>query len=179
MKNFILSLLAIIFLTGCFNFNWTVDTDLTDAEHQKYKDTILEYKGKIKNYEPADEFATPEPPIPYWVELARAQEGLGKLGDALKTYEDAKEIYQRSQAIEHNIGRLYEEAKEYEKAVEQYLYIVEEFQNDAYLYDITWAYIRAKDRQNAEKYFNAWQLALQKTDGQTQQAIKKLRDAEE
>ncbi len=178
-KKAITLFLAVLFLTGCFNFNWTIDVDLTEEQRQKYKDTILEIGEKIKNYEPTDEFTTPEPPIPYWMELARSQKGLGRLGDALKTYEKAKEIYGRSQAIEHNIGRLYEDAKEYKKAVEQYLYITEEFQNDAYLYDITWVYIKAEDRKNAEKYFNAWQLAMQKTDEQTQLAIKKLRETEE
>jgi tetratricopeptide (TPR) repeat protein len=171
-------LLAVLFLSGCIKSNWRIDVDLTEEELQETKAKVEEYIDKTKNYRPGEDYTTPEPPIPFWVELARAQEKLGNLGDALKTYEKAKEIYSRSQAIEHNIGRLYEKAGEYKKAIEQYLYIVEEFQKDGYLYDVTWAYIKAKDRQNAEKYFNAWQLATQKTDTQTQQAIKKLREEE-
>jgi len=181
MKIFITSLLAIVLLAGCtlLGSNWTIDVDLTEEEQQELEATVKEYEDKIKNYEPGPIFNTPEPSIPLWIELARAQKNLGHLGDALKTYEKAKKIYPRSQAIENNIGRLYEKAKEYEKAVEQYLYVYEEFQDPGYLYDITWIYIEIKDRKNAEKYFNAWQLATKKTDNQTQQAIKKLREEEE
>ena len=176
-KKIALSLLAVLFLTACNN-GWTIDVDLEEEERTQLEQTVTEYKGKIRNYEPDEVFNTPEPPIPFWVELARAQEKLGYLGKAMKTYEEAEEIYPRSQAIENNIGRLYEKAGEYEKAVEQYLYISEEFQAPKYLYDVTWVYIKAKDRKNAEKYFNAWQLAVQKTDTQTQEAIKELREAE-
>ena len=56
--------------------------------------------------------------------------------------------------------------------------MIDEYYEDKYLYDITWAYIRGKERKPAEKYFNLWQLKFQKTDEQTQQAIKKLREEE-
>ncbi|MBU1018135.1 tetratricopeptide repeat protein [Patescibacteria group bacterium] len=177
-KKTISLLLAVLFLSGCLQTDWTVKVDLTDEEKQETQATIADYKDKIKNYEPDDVFFTLDPPIPFWVELARAYESLGQLGDALDTYEKAKTYYPRSQAIENNIGRLYEKAEKYEKAVEQYLYVAEEFQEPKYYYDITWVYLKAKDRKNAEKYFNIWQLATQKTDGQTQRAIKDLREEE-
>ena len=172
--------LTALFLAGCtINSNWTIDVDLTEEEREKWEDTVVEFKEKIKNYQPGDEeFETPQAPIPYYIDLARAQDNLGRLGDALKTYQKAKKIYLHSQAIENNIGRLYEKAGEYEKAVEQYLYVAEEFQEPKYYYDITWVYIKTKDRKNAEKYFNVWQLATQKTDMQTQRAIKELREEE-
>ncbi len=177
-KKFISLFLATLFLAGCIQSGWTVKVDLTDEERQQAEATVAEYADRIKHYEPDEIFNTPEPPIPFWVELARAYEKLGKLGDALDTYEKAKKIYTRSQAVEHNIGRLYEKAGKYEDAVNQYLYIAEEFQEPKYYYDITWVYIKAKDRKNAEKYFNVWQLATQRTDNQTQQAIKDLRAEE-
>ncbi|MBN2095905.1 tetratricopeptide repeat protein [Candidatus Peregrinibacteria bacterium] len=177
-KKLISLFLTTLFLAGCLQSGWTVKVDLTDEERQEVQATVTEYKDKIKNYEPDEVFFTPDPPIPFWVELARAYETLGQLGDALDTYEKAKDYYPRSQAIENNIGRLYEKAGKYEEAVEQYLYVAEEFQEPKYYYDITWVYIKAKDRKNAEKYFNIWQLATQKTDGQTQRAIKDLREEE-
>lgn len=171
---FSIFIVVLFFLTACQS-SWKIDVDLTAAEREQYEQNIVDFKLKIKNFDPEN---TSDTTIPFYVEVGRAQENLGQLGDALKTYQKAKKIYPRSQAIENNIGRLYERVGEYEKAVEQYLYIAEEFQEPRYIYDVTWVYIKTKDRKNAEKYFNIWQLTTQKTDLKTQQAIKKLRKEE-
>ena len=78
----------------------------------------------------------------------------------------------------NNLGRLYEDVEEYGLAIVQYQRIIDEYLDGNYYYDITWAYIRAKKRIEAEKAFNQWQQAMKKTDEQTQQAIKKLREEE-
>lgn len=177
MKKISLALIAVFLLSACTG-KWNKPAEITQELKKQYETTVAEFEFKIKNYQPDDVFNTPEPPIPFWVELARAQEGLGLFGDALETYEKAKEIYPRSEAIENNIGRIYEAVGEYEMAVAQYQYIFETFQDSDYLYDIARVYIDAKDRKNAEKFFNAWQLANQTTDAKMQQDIKKLREEE-
>jgi len=175
-KKSILLLSALLLLSACTRLN--IDVDLTDEQRQQYERTVAEFEFKIKNYQPDDRFETPEAPIPFWVELAVAQENLGRLDDALRTYTKAQKIYPRSQAIENNIGRLYEKAGLREKAIEQYLYVADEFQDPRYYRDITKLYIELKDRRNAEKYFNVWQLATRQTDTEIQQEIKQLREEE-
>ncbi len=78
----------------------------------------------------------------------------------------------------NNLGRLYEKTEQYDKAVAIYERIISEYFDYDYLRDITWAYIRAGDRKQAENYFNAWQLQEQTTDTGIQKAIQKLREAE-
>lgn len=177
-KKLTIFFLGTLLLTGCLGGKWNVDVDLTEDEIKWLDAKVIEFSLKIKNYEPTEKITTPDPPLPYWLELARSYENLGKLGKALDTYEDAREFYSRSQAIENNVAKIYEKAGEYEKAVEQYQHLVEEFQEDKYLRNITKIYIELKDRKTAEKYFNLWQLATQSTDAQIQNEIKKLREEE-
>lgn len=175
LKKCSLLIASLFFLTACTG-NWTLDVDLSEEQRKQLESAVAEFQFKIKNYEPDAIFYTPEPPIPFWVELARAQEGLGKLKDALKTYQDAQLIYPRSQAIENNLGRLYEKAQDYEKAAQQYLHVYEEFKDKDYLNDVTRVYIKAKDLVNAEKYFNAWKLETKDFDSALEQSLEKLRE---
>lgn len=177
-KKLTIFFLGTLLLTGCFGGKWNIDVDLTEDEKKWQEAKVAEFSLKIKNYEPNEEFTTPDPPLPYWLELARSYENLGKLGKALDTYEKASKIYSRSQAIENNMAKIYQKAGEYEKAVEKYQYLVESYQEDKYLRDITKIYIELKDRKTAEKYFNLWQLATQSTDAAIQSQLKKLREEE-
>lgn len=173
MKKLILLILVALLLTAC-QAKWQIDVDLTPekraeilAEIKEVKITIQE---QIRETEKAGYMA--------YVNLARAYEKLGNLGTAIKIYTDAIADGMHSSAVYNNLGRLYEKVGEYDLAVEQYQILVDKFMENRYLYDITWAYIRAKDSKNAEKYFNAWQLETQATDENTQKAIRKLREEE-
>lgn len=143
-------------------------------EIQEVKSEISSLKEEIANFVPGDA----KIPWEAIIGLAKAHEELGELGKAIKVYEDVLDDGHRAKAIFNNLGRLYEKTEQYDKAVAIYQRINDEYFDHDYLYDITWAYIRAGDRKSAEKYFNAWQLEFHKTDLQTQQAIKKLREAE-
>lgn len=176
-KIFLITLASIIFLTACGQ-NWVVDVDLSDEQRAEYEQQLKENDELIKNYKPESEESSPYAPFDAYIDKAKAQTYLGYLGDAVKTYKEALKFYPQSRAIENNLGRIYEQVGEYELAIQQYQYMVDHFNDSGYLYDITWVYIKIKDRKNAEKYFNAWQLAFQTTDEQTQQAIKKLREEE-
>lgn len=171
-KLFSLIIVALILLTGCFS-KYDISVDLTDEEVNEIKAQIELTKIEIENYE-GDSIPGLE-----IVDLARSYEDLGKLSKAIKTYEDVLEGGHNFKAGFHNLGRLYENVGEFDLAVEQYQKIIDNFFETSYLYDITWAYIRAGNRKEAEKYFNAWQLEFRKTDKQTQDAIKQLRDLEE
>jgi tetratricopeptide (TPR) repeat protein len=175
MKLFRLFIIGFSFLllAGCNAYK--VDVDLSADQEQEVRQQIAELKQQIAEFVPDDDNAIA------WretVKLARAYEQLGELGKAIKVYEDVLDSGQWSKSILNNVGRLYEKTEQYDKAIAIYQRISDEYFDHDYLYDITWAYIHAGDRKNAEKYFNAWQLEFSKTDNQTQQAIKKLREAE-
>lgn len=174
IKLFIIGFSALV-LAGCNSYK--IDVDLTLDRIQELKEEVKTLKDVIANYVQEDSDAA----TIAWQEiiaLAKAHEELGELGKAIKVYEDVVADGERAKSIFNNLGRLYEKTEQYDMAVAIYQRINDEYFDHDYLYDITWAYIRAGERKMAEKYFNAWQLEFQKTDLQTQQAIKKLREAE-
>ncbi len=164
---------SILLLAGCDTYK--IEVDLPTEEIADIRNEINLLKEEIAVFIP-----TEDNPIPWaaTIDLSRAYEELGELGRAIEIYEDVINDGHATKAILHNLGRLYEKTGQFDKAVASYEGIVNEYFDEDYLYDITWAYIRAGDRKNAEKYFNAWQLEFSKTDEQTQQAIKKLREQE-
>jgi tetratricopeptide (TPR) repeat protein len=179
---FILVLIFVAFLTACGRYD--IQVDIPPEERAQTEMQIEELKSAIKNYVPQEgEIAWRE-----MIQLAEAYESLGYMSKAIKVYTDVLDTGKKTKAIINNLGRLYEKVGEYDLAVAQYQRIVDEYFDTSYLYDITWAYISAAQnsegdekvsyRKEAEKYFNAWQLEFRKTDEQTQQAIKKLRDQE-
>ena len=165
--------IAIILLAACNPYK--IDVDLTSEETESIKSKITSLKEEIVNFVHEDEGVIAWQAI---IDLALAYEELGDLGKAIQIYEDVLNDGHKTKAILNNLGRLYEKTEQYDLAIVMYQRINDEYFDHDYLYDITWAYIRAGDRKKAEKYFNAWQLEFQKTDTQTQQAIKKLREAE-
>lgn len=166
---------GVFLLAGCSLKSYKVAVDLAPEKAQEIKANIQTLQQDIKNYVPGENGTIAWESI---ISLARDYEQLGELGKAIKVYEDVLENGDVTKAILNNLGHLYEKTGQYDKAVTMYKRINDEYFDRDYLYDITWAYINAGDRKNAESYFNAWQLEFKKTDLQTQQAIKKLREAE-
>ena len=161
--------ISLSFLTACKS--WNAQVDITPEDKQAVQDEIQKIKDEITNFVP------PEKGVIAWqqyIALSQAYEKLGDMKSAIKTYKDVLDDGYKTQAIINNLGVLYEKVGEYDLAVEQYKRIVDEYLDRNYLYNITWAYIRAGNRKEAAKFFNAWQLEFRKTDEQTQQAIKDL-----
>ncbi|MDH5596675.1 MAG: tetratricopeptide repeat protein [Candidatus Peregrinibacteria bacterium] len=171
LKSSIITISSLL-LFACNSYR--VEVDITPEREAELKQEIIDFKEALSAYDDSDGSID----LVSTVGLARAYEELGELGKAIKVYEDVLEDGRRSRAVIHNLGRLYEDVGEYNLAIEQYQRIIDEYYENSYLYDITWAYIRAGDRKMAEKFFNAWQLEFKTTDGQIQDAIKKLREAE-
>lgn len=176
MKKFIILISFIFLLTACSSANWNIKVDINQEERTKLTEDISRLNKEIENYKPNEELNTPEVPISVWINLARSYEYLGNLKMSLKTLEKAKKFYDRSQAIENNIAKLYQKAGDYQKAIEQYLYLIDEFQDSKYYYDIIKIYINKKDLENSEKYYNIYK-STGKTDSQFKQEIKKLKEA--
>ena len=167
-------LVALIFLSSCSS-KYKVDVDITPERVTELKQSIKDYKQEIAEFKPSDDEIIPFVAIN---EMARAYEELGEYGKAIDLYLSVINEGHSTKALIHNLGRAYEAVGEYDLAVEQYQRIIDEYFDHGYLYDITWAYIRAGNRQGAETYFNEWQLKFRKTDEQVQNEIKKLREAE-
>ena len=166
---------GVLLLAGCNSYK--IDVDLAADEIKSIKSDIKSLTATIANYVPEDSDAG----TIAWrevIQLAKNYEKLGELGKAVKVYEDVLDDNEKTKAILNNLGRLYEKTEQYDEAVAVYQRINDEYFDHDYLYDITWAYIKAGERKMAEKFFNAWQLQFQKTDEYTQRAIKKLREAE-
>lgn len=166
---------GVLLLAGCNSYK--IDVDLAVDEVKSIKSEIKSLTETITNYVPADSDAG----TIAWmeiIELAKDYEKLGELGKAIRVYEDVLADDEKTKSILNNLGRLYEKTEQYDKAVAIYQRINDEYFDHDYLYDITWAYIKAGDRKSAENYFNAWQLQFQKTDEHIQRAIKKLREEE-
>lgn len=158
-----------ILLTSC-GAKYKVDADITPERLAELKQDIKDYKQAIEDYVPKDQEIALEP----IVGLGRAYEEMGDYGKAIDLYLDVLDEHGSSKALIHNLGRDYESVGEYDLAVAQYQKIIDEYFDSGYLYDITWAYIRAGNKQGAEAFFNDWQLKFRKTDEQTQEAIKNL-----
>lgn len=154
---------------------YSVDVNLPPEEKAAVLKEMQEMKDAIAAYDTSDNTI----PFGQIITLSRDYEKLGDLDNAISNYKDWLDKGYKTKSIIHNLGRLYEKVGEVELAVTQYKRLIEEYNDDNYLYDITWAYINAKQRKEAEKFFNLWQLKFQKTDEQTQQAIKDLRAEEQ
>jgi len=187
MKRFtkvIIVFVCAVLLSGCHS-SWNVKVDLTPEERQATELEIGTMRYEIKNFKGAEG----EIPWKQIIRLSQAYEKQGEMDKAIKTYTDVLKGGKKTSVMMNNLGRLYEKVGEFDLAVAQYKRIVDEYFDTNYLYDITWAYIHAaqaskgtealKYRKEAEKVFNAWQNEFRKTDEQTQQEIKKLREAEQ
>ena len=160
-------------------FQWSEDTHLSAQDKAKYETQISNLQHKIDTYRAGSEDGSMYAPIPDFIDRARAHEALGDYRSALGTYQKGLSLHRQSQAFIHNMGRLYEKIHDVDSAVAQYRTLVDKYNQPAYLYDITWAYISAGDRKKAEKAFNEWQNKFHTTDLETQNAIKKLRAQED
>lgn len=174
-SRFFLIVFTLFFLVSCTP-SYTLEVNLTPEERQAALTEIDEMEAYIDQYDyEADPGAIPSLEI---IRMAEAYAKLGQIGKAIGIYKDWLGQGYKTRALINNLGRLYEQVGETDLAVAQYQRLIDEYYEDSYLYDITWAYIRAERRKEAEKYFNLWQLKFQKTDLQTQEAVKKLREEE-
>ncbi len=165
MKRLSIALIAAsLLLTGC-----------SLPQNKAMYGDIQRLKKEIRDFQPSSKILIP---LKETVELAEVYQKIGEPNEAIKLYNYILKKG-KSAAVINNLGRLYEQVGETEKAVAQYTRLIEEYYENEYLYDITWAYIRAGNRKQAQKYFNAWQQQFHKTDEQTQQAIQKLANAKE
>jgi len=115
------------------------------------------------------------PPFAYFLEVALAQEKLGRLGQAINTYKKVLKLYENSQVAWHNLGRIYERVGKYDKAVDYYAKIIDQFGFVAYNMDIANAYIKKGDLDAAQKAYNQYRILTNLTDPAVEQYLTNLR----
>ena len=111
------------------------------------------------------------PPVDLFVEKARALEKLGRIGEAIRTYDELFEIYANSSVGWNNRGRLYEKIGDYAEAVENYKKLIDVFQLKQYRFDIAVAWQKAGDIKKAQTAYQLWQ---KETGGKNSSFAKKI-----
>ena len=193
------TLAACSFLAACGQqsvYEITVPVDLSEEETAALEaevikwDTIIEQAPALKKLvAEAQESGTEEelpdeagfyettdlsdlrPDPDFFVEKARVLEQLGRIGEAIKTYDDLFAIYDNSSVGWNNRGRLYEKIGDYAEAVENYKKLIDVFSLSQYRLDIAKAWEKAGEIEKAKTAYELWQ---KETGGQDSGLEKKL-----
>jgi len=170
-KKFILVVGAIVVLSACDEaVNDKNDVELTGEELTELEEQVSELEQEIENHV-SEEGESPNIEI---ISLAQTHEKLGELEKAVQVYEEAIANDQGTRAIYNNLGNLYEDLEQYEKAVEAYQVMVDKYVEKSYLKEIAWVYIRSENLEKAKEYYDQWKEASGETDGSVEQRIEIL-----
>jgi len=97
------------------------------------------------------------PPPDFFIEKANALEKLGRVGEAIRTYDELFQIYENSSVGWNNRGRLYEKIGDYPEAVENYAKLIDVFSLNQYRFDIAKAWQKAGEIEKAKTAYSLWQ----------------------
>ncbi|QQR83548.1 tetratricopeptide repeat protein [Candidatus Peregrinibacteria bacterium] len=157
IRSILIALVALMLLTAC-NAEWQKPVNLTPEEKTALEKQIITNRTTLESGALEGISEDTEEALFYWIEIARAYESLGNLKKAAKTYEEARKIYPRSEAIEVNLANVYQQAQLADKAIAQYLNVVEMFHSTKYYNQVAWVYAEQKrDLKKAEFYVTEWQ----------------------
>lgn len=109
------------------------------------------------------------PDFNFYINKAIAQERIGKLGDAIRTYEEATKVWGPSVVTYHNLGRIYEKLNDEQKAIEYYLKLVNEYNGDEYYLDIAKAYVKMGNMEKGKENYLFYEKKTGTTDGEYRQ----------
>ncbi|MCF7836278.1 hypothetical protein K9N08_02415 [Candidatus Gracilibacteria bacterium] len=97
------------------------------------------------------------PPADLFISKAIALENLGRVGEALRTYDEMFALYENSSVGWHNRGRLYEKIGDAAEAVENYKKLIDVFSLTQYRFDIAEAWQKAGELEKAKTAYLLWQ----------------------
>jgi len=187
MKKLILVLTTAFLLTGCASNKWRPKSNMDPVQAQIRLKEIEKDKALV-NYlkdQEANEIkggknkqSTISTEINQGtIALALDYQKAGYLDTARDVYQDFLKERGKSEAILNNLGRLYEQVGEYKKAIKYYQILIDTYNKKTYLYDITWAYIRAGDATKARIYYEQWKQLKGRNDKQIYKAIRAIEKA--
>lgn len=174
MKKILLILISFILLNACTKN--TIEVDLTPEQQQQYEEKLQMWSEKLTNFVPEEDAEDKRPSMDYFIEKARYEEYLGRLGDATKTLKKGMELYPISSVGWNNLAKIYEKQGKYKKALEMYEKILSNFPIlQQYHVDIIKMNIILKNKEEALKVYNAYK---EKTGFQDPNLYKKIRALE-
>lgn len=172
-----------ILLGGCTNY--TIEPEgLTPELKTKFESEVTKWDDLIKHpvqsgatqastqqTQEAQQTQQKETRSEYinYVNKAVAQERLGRLGDAIKTYEEATKVWGPSVVTYHNLGRIYEKLNDEQKAIEYYQKLTDEFDRTEYYYDIAKAYVKMGNMEKGKENYLFYEKKTGNTDGEYRQ----------
>jgi tetratricopeptide (TPR) repeat protein len=183
LKKTFLAAALLILLVGCSSvYDTTLPVDLAperivelEAEIVKWdtmiiqtpalKKLVAEKIGTEQEEELPDEagfFLTSDPtdfrpPADFFISKALAFEKLGRVGEAIRTYDELFQIYDNSSVGWNNRGRLYEKIGDAAEAVENYKKLIDVFSLTQYRFDIAAAWQKAGEIEKAKTAYQLWQ----------------------
>lgn len=173
MKKIYLLFLATLILSACSK-NYKLEVQLTPERQAELMDLIQDSQFAIDNTQ-QDDISTI---YFHMIDMAEAYYELGEAGKAIKIYEEMRAGKEKGQAALNNLGRLYEEVDEPEKAIEIYNQLIDEYKENKYLYDILWIYIDQGNLEKAREYYGRWKVAFERPDMKVEEALRVLKNTQ-
>jgi tetratricopeptide (TPR) repeat protein len=132
--------------------NYILPVSITTEKQQELESKVLEFDQKIKDFEgpvSADLMTL-------FVEKAKAEEDLGRIGDAIQTMKLGIERFQYTIVGWNNIARLYEKVGRYDLAIPILKDLVEQYALLNYNLDIAQDYRKMGDKEQAKEAYQEY-----------------------
>jgi pentatricopeptide repeat protein len=140
-----------LLLVGCSSvYDYTVEVQLTPERAAELTASVEHWDALIA--EPPAEILEEydgKPDPDYFIEKARAQEYLGQIGAAIRTLESSFDYFEVNSVAWNNLAYLYAQAGEYDKAVQTFQKIIDNFNRYEYYLQISKVYLQAGDLPRA------------------------------
>lgn len=153
--------------------------DLNAANLAAYKTKFSEYKMKLMEaitiYEAGGKLEKDKPETDYFIELARYANYLGKKDWAKEILSGYFNYYDVSSVVWNNLAAIYEEERNYLKANEYYLKILDTFTDKAIwglYYNIAKNYKLLGDKEKTREYYEKYK-AKGGSDGELEEYLSK------
>ena len=127
---------------------YEVPVQLSQAERTAYEERITLLDKEINAIKPPE-----RPDIDFFIEKARAEEYLGRYGQAVDTLLNAFKYYQNTSAGWNNIAKLYDKMGEYKSAIVFYTKLIDAFSLNRYYLDIAWDNYRLGNLDTAREAY--------------------------
>lgn len=136
---------------------------ITSETAQQYKDKFIEYQNKLEeaaeNYEEGGRKVEEKPNPDFFVEKSRYAGYLGKTDWAIEILNELFKYYKNSSVGWNNLAKLYENKKDYLKANEYYLKMIDTFGEKQFwgqYYYIDKNYMILNNKEKVEEYYEKY-----------------------
>jgi tetratricopeptide (TPR) repeat protein len=130
--------------------------EVADKLIANFEESRTNLNAAISDYKLSDLTEDKKPTIELFIKFARDAQYLRKYDLAVKTLESVFDYYDKSDIALINLAHVYEDMKEYQKAIDTYLRFYDTFgvQIQQLHLDIIRDYMALDDRENVIKYYD-------------------------